>query len=118
MQISTIGLDAINNVSQVHGPDAAEKVVARKPLKHNQVAPYFKALPSCLAGTDACPSAHHWARELMKLGHEARLIPLTTCDSYHASRYTWRFHTGCLPRDWSGLNVCVSACAQSCRAAI
>jgi transposase len=24
---------------------------------------------------EACGSAHHWARELIKLGHEVRLIP-------------------------------------------
>jgi hypothetical protein len=26
-------------------------------------------LPKCLVGLDACGSAHHWARELIKLGH-------------------------------------------------
>jgi hypothetical protein len=32
MQVSTIGLDIAKNVSQVHGIDAAEKVVVRKRL--------------------------------------------------------------------------------------
>ena len=32
MQISTIGLDIAKNVFQVHGIDAAEKVVVRKRL--------------------------------------------------------------------------------------
>ena len=37
MQISTIGLDIAKNVFQVHAIDAAEKVVARKPLRRSQV---------------------------------------------------------------------------------
>jgi transposase len=33
MQITTIGLDIAKNVFQVHGIDAAEKVVVRKQLR-------------------------------------------------------------------------------------
>jgi transposase len=33
------------------------------------------AMPPCLVGLEACGSAHHWARELIKLGHEARMMP-------------------------------------------
>jgi len=82
MQISTIGLDIAKNVFQVHAIDAAEKVVARKPLRRNQVIPYFKALPPCLVGMEACASAHHWARELTKLGHEVRLMPAKDVKAY------------------------------------
>ena len=37
MQITTIGLDIAKNVFQVHGIDAAEKVVIRKQLRRGQV---------------------------------------------------------------------------------
>jgi transposase len=37
MQIATIGLDIAKNVFQVHGIDAAEKVVVRKQLRRGQV---------------------------------------------------------------------------------
>src|SRR6266487_180361 len=47
MQISTIGLDIAKNVFQVHGIDAAEKVVVRKRLRRRQVLEFFKALPPC-----------------------------------------------------------------------
>ena len=70
MQISTIGLDIAKNVFQVHGIDAAEKVVVRKRLRRRQVLEFFKALPPCLIGMEACATAHYWARELTKLGHE------------------------------------------------
>src|SRR2546430_36122 len=75
MQISTIGLDIAKNVFQVHGIDANETVVVRKRLRRSQVLAFFKALPSCLIGMEACATAHCWARELTKLGHRVRLMP-------------------------------------------
>jgi len=50
MQITTIGLDIAKNVFQVHGIDAAEKVVVRKQLRRGQVLKFFAALPPCLVG--------------------------------------------------------------------
>jgi len=67
MQITTIGLDIAKNVFQVHGIDAAEKVIVRKRLRRSQVLTFFKALPPCLIGMEACATAHYWARELTKL---------------------------------------------------
>jgi transposase len=75
IQITTIGLDIAKNVFQVHGIDAAEKVVVRKQLRRSQVLAFFKGLPACLIGMEACATAHYWARELMKLGHQMRLMP-------------------------------------------
>ena len=75
MQVTTIDLDIAKNVFQVHAIDAAEKVVVRKQLRRSQVLEFFKALPACLVGMEACATAHYWARELTKLGHQARLMP-------------------------------------------
>src|SRR4030081_2731637 len=75
MQITTIGLDIAKNVFQVHGIDAAEKVVVRKRLRRSQVLAFFAGLPPCLVGMEACATAHYWARELTALGHEVRLMP-------------------------------------------
>jgi hypothetical protein len=63
MQITTIGLDIAKNVFQIHGIDAAEKVVIRKQLRRGQVMKFFAAVPPCLVGMEACATAHHWARE-------------------------------------------------------
>jgi transposase len=82
MQIATIGLDIAKNVFQVHGIDAAEKVVVRRQLRRGQVMRFFEALAPCLIGLEACASAHHWARELMKLGHEVRLMPAKDVRAY------------------------------------
>jgi len=37
--------------------------------------PFFTKLSRCLVGLEACATAHHWAREITKLGHEVRLMP-------------------------------------------
>jgi transposase len=39
------------------------------------VIPFFTKLPPCLTGMEACGTSHHWARELVALGHEVRLMP-------------------------------------------
>jgi transposase len=75
MQITTIGLDLAKNVFQVHGVDATSQVVVRKSLRRSQMLPFFAKLPPCLVGIEACGTSHHWARELIKLGHEVRLMP-------------------------------------------
>jgi transposase len=82
MQITTIGLDIAKNVFQVHGIDAVEKVVVRKQLRRSQVMKFFTALPPCLVGMEACATAHHWARELTRLGHEVRLMPAKDVKAY------------------------------------
>jgi hypothetical protein len=61
MQITTIGLDIAKNVFQVHGIDAKEKVVVRKQLRRSQVIAFFKALPPCLIGMEACATTGHAA---------------------------------------------------------
>jgi len=82
MQITTIGLDIAKNVFAVHGIDAAEKVVVRKQLRRGPVLAFFKALPPCLVGMEACATAHYWAREFTKLGHEVRLMPAKDVKAY------------------------------------
>ena len=82
MQVTTIGLDIAKNVFQVHAIDTAEKVVVRKQLRRSQVLEFFKALPACLVGMEACATAHYWARELTKLGHQVRLMPAKDVKAY------------------------------------
>ena len=62
--------------------DAAEKVVVRKQLRRSQVLAFFEALPPCLVGMEACATAHYWARELTKLGHQVRLMPAKDVKAY------------------------------------
>ena len=73
-EVTTIGLDLAKHVFQVHGVDADGATVLRKSLRRAQVLTFFSRLPPCLAGLEACATAHHWARELSALGHEVRLM--------------------------------------------
>jgi transposase len=74
MQVTTVGLDLAKRVFQVHGVDAGGRVVMRRKLRRGEVAAFFADLPSCLAGTQACATGHHWARLIGASGHEVRLI--------------------------------------------
>ncbi|HWV59358.1 MAG TPA: IS110 family transposase [Sphingopyxis sp.] len=74
-KIATVGLDIAKAVFQVHGVDAAGEVLVRKRLSRARVIPFFARLPRCLVGIEACSTSHHWARELIALGHDVRLMP-------------------------------------------
>jgi transposase len=81
-EVSTIGLDIAKSVFQVHGVDGAGAVVIRKRISRVKVLEYFGALPTCLVGIEACPSAHYWGRELAALGHTVRLMPPSYVKAY------------------------------------
>src|SRR6476620_1082459 len=82
MQVSTIGVDLAKNVFQVHGVDSAGKVVITRQLRRKQVIEFFSKIPACLVGMEACGTAHHWAREVSKLGHTVRLMPPSYVKGY------------------------------------
>jgi transposase len=72
--ITTVGVDLAKNVIQVHGVDRRGKTVLKKQLRRSRFVEFFANVPACLIGMEACSSAHHWARELEKLGHQVRLM--------------------------------------------
>jgi transposase len=74
VEVSTIGLDFAKSVFQVHRVDIAGAVGIRKRISRSKVLEFFADLPSCLIGIEACPSAHHWGRELQALSHTVKLI--------------------------------------------
>lgn len=73
--IHVIGLDIAKSILQVHGADKDGSPLVRRKLRRDQVEAFFRDLPPCLVGLEACPSAHHSARRLREFGHEVRLIP-------------------------------------------
>ncbi len=74
-EVITIGIDLAKNVFQLHGVDGDGEVVIRRQLRRARVLPFFEKQPRCLVGMEACATAHHWAREIGRLGHEVRLMP-------------------------------------------
>jgi len=73
--VAVVGVDLAKSVFQVHGIDARGQVVLRRRLRRSKLLSFFAKLPACLVGMETCASATHWARELMALGHEVRLMP-------------------------------------------
>jgi transposase len=82
MHITTIGLDLAKHWFQIHGVNAAGKVVARRRLRRTEVVAFFRKQEPCLVGMEACATAHHWARELIALGHEVKLMPPAYVKAY------------------------------------
>jgi transposase len=81
-EVRVIGLDIAESVFQVHGVDAAGATVLRKRLTRSRLLPFFEKLPPCLVGIEACATSHFWARELMKLGHDVKLMPAQYVKAY------------------------------------
>ncbi len=73
-QVSRIGMDTSKHFFQLHGVNAAEKVVLRKKLRRKDMVAFFKALAPTVIGIEACGAAHYLARLLGPFGHEVRLI--------------------------------------------
>ncbi len=75
MHVATVGLDLAKDVSQVHGITERGEVVFNRAIKRKGLITFFERLPSCVVGMEACGSAHHWGRELSRLGRDVRLMP-------------------------------------------
>ncbi|GBH32958.1 MAG: IS110 family transposase [Pseudomonadota bacterium] len=75
LEISTIGLDIAKNVFHAHGADAKGLQVFSRRITRGKLLSFFAAQPKCLVALEACGGAHHWARELLRMGHDVRLIP-------------------------------------------
>lgn len=73
-EVTIIGVDLAKNVFQLHGATADGSVVFRKKLTRVQFHKFMSAHPTCLVAMEACGSAHYWAREMARMGHDPRLI--------------------------------------------
>jgi len=72
--VTIICVDLAKNVFQVHGAASDGAVMFRKKLSRPQFARFVAHQRPCLVAMEACASAHHWAREMARYGHEVRLI--------------------------------------------
>jgi transposase len=73
-EIIRIGMDTSKHIFQLHGVDAAERVVLRKRLGRNAMLAFFARLSPTVVVIEACGAAHYLGRELGKLGHTVKLI--------------------------------------------
>jgi transposase len=80
--VATIGIDLAKKVFQIHGIDSSGKEIVRRSVKRRDVLAFAEQLPPCVIGMEACATAHHWARELGRLGHAVKLIPPAYVKAY------------------------------------
>ena len=74
-EVSIIGIDLAKRSFQLHGARADGSVAFRKTLSRGKLLAFLASVPPCVVAMEACASAHYWGREIMKLGHEVRLVP-------------------------------------------
>lgn len=72
--IIRFGIDLAKRSFAVCGVDRHGKVQERKTLKREQLLTYFSNVPAAMVAMESGSGAHHWARQLISLGHDARII--------------------------------------------
>ena len=75
MDITTYAIDIAKAVFQVHWVDCATGEIHRKKLQRAKLMDFFARLQPGRIVMEACGGAHHWGRELAKLGHRVELLP-------------------------------------------
>jgi transposase len=69
-----IGLDLAKNVFQLHAASMTGQPKFCKKLSRQSFAKFMAEQPPAVVVMEACGSAHYWAREMIRLGHEVKLI--------------------------------------------
>lgn len=69
-----IGVDLAKNVFQLHAASMTGQAKFRKKLSRQSFARFMAGQPPAVVVMEACGSAHYWAREMVRLGHEVKLI--------------------------------------------
>lgn len=74
-EITRVGVDLAKRVLQVHAVNVAGVRVVSRALPREKFLRWCAQLPKgCMVAMEASSSAHHWARRLMALGLDARII--------------------------------------------
>lgn len=74
-KITRVGVDLAKRVIQVHAvDDAGARITARALARDKFLAWCLQLPPGCMLAMEASSSAHHWARKLVAMGLDARII--------------------------------------------
>jgi transposase len=75
MNLTPVGIDIAKSVFQLHYVDAETGEIVNRPIKRAKFLEHFANRAPCLIGMEACGGAQHWARELIKMGRQVKLMP-------------------------------------------
>ena len=70
-----IGVDLAKNYFQIHALTSADGEPRTRKLSRQGMRKFFAEIEPCVVGMEACASSHYWARELLAMAHNVRLIP-------------------------------------------
>lgn len=74
-EITRVGVDLAKRVIQVHAVNASGQRVTGRALPRQKFLAWCTQLPAgCFVAMEASSSAHHWARKLIAMGLDARII--------------------------------------------
>ena len=73
-KITRIGIDLGKSTFHVYAVDRSGQVAVEKKFTRRALERFMAEQAPCLVGFEACGGAHHWARVLRALGHDARLM--------------------------------------------
>lgn len=71
MYETMIGVDLVKAVVHVHGASMTGEPRFRKKLSRQSFSEFMAMQPPALVVMEACGSAHHWARKMIRLDHQA-----------------------------------------------
>lgn len=74
MNQNVVGIDIAKRVFQLHWVDVDTGELVSLQLKREKFLLHFVNHAPCLIGMEACGGSQHWARELIKLGHQVKLL--------------------------------------------
>jgi transposase len=80
--IAVVGIDIGKNTFHVVAHDKSGTIVLRRKFARSQLESWLANLAPCRIGMEACVGAHHLARKLIALGHDARLMPAKYVRAY------------------------------------
>lgn len=72
---TVVGIDIAKRVFQLHWLDPETGEIVSRQLKREQFLAHFADRAPCLIGMEACGGAQHWARQLVAMGHQVKLMP-------------------------------------------
>ena len=70
-----VGVDLAKNVFQAYWVELETGEIRNVQIKRAKFLEHFVNRAPCVVGMEACGGAQHWARELVKLGHEVVVLP-------------------------------------------
>lgn len=89
-KLNIIGVDLAKNVIQAAVVSPSGKNLSNTEYSRKKFAEFLAKQPISTVAFEACSSAHYWARQAVKYGHTAKIIPAKAITPYRQGHKTDR----------------------------